>query len=141
MEISEVRRHLSETIERAKRAAAARRTHVDEASREFVVFLDQIAVPLFRQVANVLKVQGYQFEVFTPGGSVRLMSEKSADDFIEITLDTTGEHPCVIGRSRRGRGRRVLESERPIAEGAVRELTEQQVLAFVLKELEPLVER
>ena len=105
------------------------------------MFLDQIAVPLFRQVANVLKVQGYQFEVFTPGGSVRLMSEKSADDFIEITLDTTGEHPCVIGRSRRGRGRRVLESERPIAEGAVRELTEQQVLAFVLKELEPLVER
>jgi len=141
MEISEVRRHLSETIERAKRAAVDHRTHVDEASREFVVFLEQIAIPLFRQVANVLKVQGYPFDVFTPGGSVRLMSEKNADDFIELTLDATGEEPLVMGHSRRGRGRRVLESERAIAEGPVRNLTEQQVLAFLLKELEPFVEK
>jgi len=141
MEISEVRRHLSETIERAKRAAADRRTHVDEAAREFVVFLEQIAIPLFRQVANVLKVQGYPFDVFTPGGSVRLMSEKNADDFIELTLDATGEEPLVIGHSRHARGRRVLESERAIAEGPVRNLTEQQVLAFLLKELEPFVEK
>jgi hypothetical protein len=141
MEISEVRRHLSETIERAKRAAGDRRTQVDEASREFVVFLEQVAIPLFRQVANVLKVQGYPFDVFTPGGSVRLMSERNADDFIELTLDTTGEDPLVMGHSRRGRGRRVLESERPIAEGSVRNLTEQQVLAFLLKELEPFVEK
>jgi hypothetical protein len=118
-----------------------RRTHVDEASREFVVFLEQIAIPLFRQVANVLKVQGYSFDVFTPGGSVRLMSEKNADDFIELTLDTTGEEPLVMGHCRRGRGRRVLESERAIAEGPVRNLTEQQVLAFLLKELEPFVEK
>ena len=141
MEISEVRRHLSETIERAKRAAADRRTHVDEASREFIVFLEQVAIPLFRQVANVLKVQGYPFDVFTPGGSVRLMSEKNADDFIELTLDTTGEDPVVMGHSRRGRGRRVLESERPVAEGPIRNLTEQQVLAYLLKELEPFVEK
>lgn len=141
MEISEVRRHLSETIERAKRAAADRRTHVDEASREFVVFLEQVAVPLFRQVANVLRVQGYPFDVFTPGGSVRLMSEKNADDFIELTLDTTGEDPVVMGHSRRGRGRRVLESERPVAEGPIRNLTEQQVLGYLLKELEPFVEK
>jgi hypothetical protein len=141
MEISEVKRHLSETIERAKRAAADRRTHVDEASREFDVLLEQVAIPLFRQVANVLKVQGYPFDVFTPGGSVRLMSEKNADDFIELTLDTTGDEPLVMGRSRRGRGRRVLESERAIAEGPVRTLTEQQVLAFLLKELEPFVEK
>jgi len=141
MEISEVRRHLGETIERAKRAAADRRSHVDEASREFVVFLEQVAIPLFRQVANVLRVQGYPFDVFTPGGSVRLMSEKNADDFIELTLDTTGEDPVVMGHSRRGRGRRVLESERPVAEGPIRNLTEQQVLGYLLKELEPFVEK
>ena len=141
MEITEVKRHLSETIERAKRAAADRRTQVDEASREFVVFLEQVAIPLFKQVANVLKVQGYPFDVFTPGGSVRLMSEKNADDFVEITLDTTGEDPIVMGHSRRGRGRRVLESERPVAEGPVRNVTEQQVLGFLLKELEPFLER
>lgn len=141
MEISEVRRRLSETIERAKRAAMDRRAHVDEASREFVVFLEQIAIPLFRQVANVLRVQGYPFDVFTPGGSVRLMSEKNADDFIELMLDTTGGEPLVVGHSRRGRGRRVLEFERPVAEGPVRNITEQQVLAFLLKELEPFVEK
>jgi hypothetical protein len=141
MEISEVRRQLSETIDRARRAAVDRRTHGDEAAREFVVFLEQVAIPLFRQVANVLKVQGYPFDVFTPGGSVRLMSEKNADDFIELTLDTTGEQPLVMGHSRRGRGRRVLESERAIAEGPLRNLTEQQVLAFLLKELEPFVEK
>jgi hypothetical protein len=141
MEISEVRRHLSETIERAKRAAVDRRAHVDEASREFVVFLEQIAIPLFRQVANVLKVQGYPFDVFTPGGSVRLMSEKNGDDFIELMLDTTGGEPLVLGHTRRGRGRRVLEFERPVAEGPVRNVTEEQVLAFLLKELEPFVEK
>jgi hypothetical protein len=46
-----------------------------------------------------------------------------------------------MGHSRRGRGRRVLESERPVAEGPVRNLTEQQVLGFLLKELEPFVEK
>lgn len=141
MEISEVRRQLAEAIERAKRAAAARRANIDEASREYAVFLEQIAVPLFRQAANVLKVQGYPFAVFTPGGSVRLMSEKNSDDFIELSLDTTGDEPIVMGHSRRGRGRRVLESERPIGEGPVRTLTEEKVLRFLLEELEPFVEK
>jgi hypothetical protein len=141
MEISEVRRQLAEAIERAKRAAAGRRASVDEASREYAVFLDQIAVPLFRQVANVLKVQGYLFAVFTPGGSVRLMSEKNSDDFIELSLETAGEEPIVMGHSRRGRGRRVLESTRPIGEGPVRNLTEEMLLRFLLEELEPFVEK
>ena len=47
-----------------------------------------IAVPLFRQVANALKADGYAFTVFTPSGSVRLMSDRVADDYIELTLDT-----------------------------------------------------
>jgi hypothetical protein len=139
MEISEVKRHLSERIERAKRAAVDRRTKVDEASRE-LSFLEQLPSPCSGRLPT-FQVQGYSFDVFTPGGSVRLMSETNADDFIEITLDTTGEDPIVMGRSRRGRGRRVLESERPVAEGLVRNLTEQQVLGFLLKELEPFVEK
>ena len=141
MEISDVKRQVAEAIERAKRAAADRRTNADEASREYAVFLEQIAVPLFRQVANVLNVQGYPFAVFTPGGGVRLMSERNSDDFIELSLDTAGAEPIVMGHSRRGRGRRGLESERPVAEGPVRNLTEEQVLRFLLDELEPLVEK
>jgi hypothetical protein len=141
MEISEVRRRVSEAIERAKRSAAERRLHFDEASREYEVFLEQRAVPIFRQVANVLKIQGYPFTVFTPSGSVRLMSDRNSADFLELILDTSGEEAVVVGHTNRSRGHRVLEMERPIASGPVRELTEEAVLGFLLKELEPFVER
>ena len=141
MEISDVRRRVTETVERAKRSAGERRTRSDEAARDYATFLESLAVPLVRQVANVLKVQGYPFGVFTPSGSVRLASERSADDYIEISLDTSGEHPMVLGHSRRTRGRRIVENERPIGGPGIRSVTEDQVLAFLLEELEPLVER
>ncbi len=98
-------------------------------------------MPLVRQVANVLKAQGYLFGVFTPSGSVRLASEKSADDYIEISLDTSGENPVVLGHSRHTRGRRVVEHERPIGGPEVRSVSEEQLPAFLLEELGPLVER
>src|SRR5262245_13473404 len=104
MEISEVRRQLRDTIERAKRAAANRRSQTDLATKDFAMFLEQTAVPIFRQVGNVLKVEGYSFNVFTPGSSVRLMSERTADDYIEVGLDTSGAEPVVMGHTRRGRG-------------------------------------
>jgi hypothetical protein len=141
MEISEVRRRLTETVERAKRDGAERRTQSDQAAQEYVSFLDQVAVPIVRQLANVLKVQGFPFGVFTPGGSVRLMSEKTSDEYIELTLDTSGDLPVVLGHSRRARGRRIIEHERPIGTGPIRDLTEDQVLTFLLKELEPFVEK
>ena len=48
----------------------------------------------------------------------------------------------MIGHASRWRGRRVIESETPLGHGgAVRDITEEDVLAFVLKELEPFVER
>jgi len=140
MEISDVKRRVSDTIERARRAAMEHRVRADEASREYAEFLERVAVPLFRQVANVLKAESYSFTVFTPEGSVRLMSDRSAEEFIELSLDTS-DQPVVMGHSRRTRGQRIVESERPVASGPVRDLTEEQVLAFVLKELGPLVER
>ena len=141
MEISDVRRRVTETVERAKRAASERRARTDEASREYAAFLETIAVPLVRQVANALKVQGFPFGVYTPSGSVRLASERSADDYIELTLDTSGEQPVILGHSCRARGRRIVERERPIGNGGVRDVTEEQVLGFLLEELESLVER
>jgi hypothetical protein len=142
MEVSDVRRRVRETIERAKRTAAERRTRVDEAASEYDAFLDRIAVPLFRQIASVLRADSHMFTVFTPGGSVRLMSDRSGDDYIELALDTTGTHPWVVGHSSRSRGRRVTETEVALGSGGpVRDLTEEDVLAFVLKELEPLVDR
>ena len=139
METSEIRKRLHQTIERAKRQAAERRARSDEAGRAFDTFLSATAVPIFRQVANIMRADGYLFNVFTPSGSVRLMSDRTAEDFIELVLDTAGETPQVVGHTSHSRGRRVLESERPI--GAPGELTEDVVLAFVLKELEAFVER
>jgi hypothetical protein len=139
MEISLVRRRLTETIERAKKQAADRRGRGDAASRDFDVFLQKIAVPLFRQIANALKADGYAFTVFTPSGSVRLMSDRAAEDYIELTLDAAANPPQVVGQISRTRGRRVIDAERPI--GAPDALTEEQLFDFLLKELEAFVER
>jgi hypothetical protein len=141
METSVLRRRLTETIEAARRTAAARRARAEEAARAYSQFLDTIAVPLFRQVANILKASGYSFTVFTPSGAVRLMSDKSSEDYIELSLDSSGDEPMVMGKSSRARGRRVIESERAIAEHTVAHLTEEHVLQYLLKELEPFVER
>ena len=141
MEISDVKRRLLDTIESARKAAAERRTRIDEAGREYEPFLERIAVPLFRQAANVLRAEGYPFTVFTPGGSVRLMSDRTSEDYIELMLDTSGDEPMVIGRTSRSRGRRVIEAERPIASGAPARLVEEDVLEFLAKELAPFVER
>ena len=141
MEVSDVRKQVLATIERAKRLEAERRARSDEAARDYPVFLERIAVPLFRQVANILKAHNYAFSIFTPSNGVRLMSDKSTDDFIELSLDTAGEQPSVVGHVTRSRGRRVLESERPIGTGSISELTEDDVLQFLMKEIEPFVER
>jgi len=141
MEIADVKRRVQETIERAKRAAAERRARSDEAAREYGEFLDRVAIPIFRQVANVLRAQSHVFSVFTPEGSVRLMSDRAAEDYIEIVLDTSGDRPVVAGHTSRGRGRRITESQRPLDAKAIRDLTEEDVLGFLLKELEPFVEK
>ena len=139
MEASEIRKRLTQTIERAKKQAAEHRTRSDEATRAFETLLKTVAVPLFRQAANILKSEGYPFNLFTPSGSVRLMSDRVSEDFIEIFLDTSGETPDVMGHVSRSRGRRVIESERSI--GAPATLTEGELLDFLSKELEAFVER
>jgi hypothetical protein len=141
MEISQVKQRLTETIERAKRSAAERRARNDEASRAYQPFLEQVAIPLFRQIASVLKASGYPFGVFTPGGSVRLMSERTSEDYIELALDTTGDRPEVIAHVSRTRGRRVIESEKPVSDQPIDAITAEALLAFLLREIEPFVER
>jgi len=141
METGDVRKRLQQTIDRAKRSAADRRARNDEASRAFNDFLDQVAVPLFKQIANVLKIERYPFTVFTPSGSVRLMSDRSADDYIEITLDTTGTEPRVMAHVSRSRGRRVVDDEQVVGSGRPEALTDEELLTFLLVVLEPFVER
>jgi hypothetical protein len=141
METSLVRNRLRETIDRAKRRAAARRGHNDEAARAYDAFLEHIATPLMRQIAGALRADSYPFTVFTPSGSVRLMSDRRAEDFIEILLDVSGEAPRVVGHVSRLRGRDIIETEGPIGSGAPGAISEEEVLEFLLKALEPFVER
>ena len=142
MEVSAVRQQILQAIERAKHASADRRAANDEASREYNVFLEQLAVPLFRQAAGILRAEGYLFNLFTPGGSVRLMSERSADDFIELVLDTTGDRPSITGRSSRTWGHRAVLLEESLNPSApIRDLSEYDVLQVLLKALVPFVEK
>jgi hypothetical protein len=141
MEISDVRRGIRETIERARRHAAERRKRNDEAALAFETFLNTVAVPLFRQIANVLKIEGYAFTVFTPGGAVRLMSDRSGDDYVEIGLDAGGDVPCVVAHFSRSRGRRVVEEVRQVGGGDPASLTGEDLLTFMLDVLEPFVEK
>jgi hypothetical protein len=142
MEIPEVRRQVRAAIERARREAAGRRARSDEASRAYEAFLASRAVPIFHQLASAMIGEGHRFKVFTPAGSVRLAAEGSPDDFIELTLDPAADPPTVLGRTSVGRGRRALTRERPIKDGtAIGDLTESDVLEFVLEEIAPFVER
>jgi hypothetical protein len=139
MEISDIRKRINAAIDRAKRVGADRRARTDEAARAYSAFLDTIAVPMFRQVANVLRAEGYPFGVFTPSGSVKLVSDRTAADSIEIVLDTSGDEPRVMGHTTRTRGNRVIESERPVGDPAT--LTESDLLDFLMQELEALFAR
>lgn len=142
IEIADVRRRVRGAIESARRAAQERRARTDQAAREYEEFLRDRAVPVFHAFASALVAEGHRFKVFTPAGAVRLASEASAEDFIEIVLDTASDPPAVTGRVSRGRGRRLVATERPITEGVpIAELTEEDVLSFLVSEIAPFVER
>jgi hypothetical protein len=141
IEVSEVRKRLRQTIDAARREATGRRARHAEVSAAYNRFLDTIAVPVFRMFAIALKAEGYPFTIETPQGSVRLARDPSGD-FVEIELDATRTPPAAIGRSRVTLGRSVTTLEEPVREGAsVADLTDVDVVEFVLRHLRPFVER
>jgi hypothetical protein len=136
MDVPEVRRRVRGAIEKARQQAVERRSRSDAAARDYEEFLAKKAVPLFHQIASALVAEGHPFKIFSPAGSVRLASDRSPEDFVELVLDTDADPPQVIGRTSRGRGRRMITAESPIEEHTpIAALTEEQVLAFVLGEL------
>jgi hypothetical protein len=142
IEPADVRRRLLQRMEIVRRESAARRASASEAQPAYERFLDETAVPIFRSVASALRGEGLRFQVFTPAGLVRLASEKSKDDFIEIALDTSRHPTEVIGRTSHTRGSRLIADEQPVREGArVQDLTDEDVLAYVLRVIGPFVER
>jgi hypothetical protein len=142
VEVSEVRRQLKHAIDRAKARAQRKRSDAAEAERAYATFLEEVATPTTRMLANALKAEGYPFTVSTPSGGLRLAADRGRDDYIELTLDGSGDTPAVVGRVRHTRGSRTLEDERPIKAGAApQDLTEADVLAFLVDALEPWLER
>lgn len=142
METGLVRKRLTQTLAAVRERGQQRRARAADAQQAFDRFLDAVATPLARQVAGALKAEGYGFTVFTPGGALRLALDKGRDDFIDVRLDTGGEHPQVVARVSYTRGSRTFDAERPIKEGAsVDALTEEDFLEFLLKALEPFLER
>ena len=124
--------------ERAKR----KREEAATADSAYDSFLANVAVPLARQVAGSLKAEGYAFTVSTPGRGLRLALDRGQDDFVELALDSDAEPPTVTGRIRRTRGSRTLEEERPVKAGtSPDQLTEDDVLEFLVNALEPWLER
>ena len=142
MEVSDVRRRLLQTIDRARRAAAERRGRADAAAQSYEAVLENVATPVFRMFVTALRAEGHPFAVHTPAGGLRLASDRSAEDYIELALDTTIDPPAAIARVSRSRGHRVISTEREIREKtAIERLTEEDVLEFLLGEIVPFVVR
>ena len=142
MDIAQLRKQLRFAIDVQRREASSRRTRTDEATRQYENFLNEIAAPVFRQMANALTAEGVPFDVMTPSGGVRLTDKARRDDGIALELDTTVDPPVPVVSITRTRGRRVLQHERPVKVGVmVGALTEEDVVALLFEELAPWLER
>jgi hypothetical protein len=142
MEVSDIRRRVRGAIEEARLRASGRRARGTQAAQDYELFLEQHAVPTFHQFAAALVGEGHLFKVFTPAGSVRLASERSPDDYLELALDDTADPPEVVAHTSRGRGRRMVTSVRVLRDRTpIASLTDEDVLSFLLKEIVPFVER
>jgi hypothetical protein len=142
MEVVQIRRRVQVRLADIKRAAAARREKVATAERAYESFLANVATPTLTAVAQSLSAEGYPYRVTTPGGAVRMSSDRSSRTYLEIRLDTTGSSPQIVAEVCRERGSRVLADERPMCAGTpIDAVTDEQLLAEVLDLMAELIER
>lgn len=142
LETAEVRRQLTHRLAELRKAQTQRRSAVDAARAAFDAVLEREIAPTIRQLAQALKAEGFPFSVQTPASTVRLVSDRSSDNVIDIVLELGGPQPAVVARSAFTRGRRQVEDERTLATGdAIAALDGERVLAALLDLVEPFVER
>ena len=142
MELDQIRRRVQSRLADIKRAAAERRDKVATAERAYGVFLASVATPLVNAVAQSLSAEGYAYRVTTPGGAVRMSSDRSNRTYLEIRLDTAGREPQLVAEVGRERGSRVFADERPICQGtAIDAVTDERLLAAILDAMGDLIER
>jgi hypothetical protein len=136
-----LRKRIQSAIEAGRRGAAERRQRAAAASRAYETFLNEMATPAFRQVANVLRAEGLPFDVQTPLNGVHLVFDRARDDRIELELDTSTDPPSPMLIVTRTRGGRLLRAERPVKEGAAIEtITEDELIERLIDELRPWLE-
>ena len=141
MEVGHVRNQLRGAIEAARARAQARREHVARAEKSFATFLER-ATPVLKGLASALRSEGIAFTLFTPEHALRLASDRSRVDFVELTLDATSDPPAVVLHSSYARGSRTLDEERPLSTGTwPHDITEEELLAQVLHALAPWLEK
>jgi len=126
----------------ARERSQRRRQAVADAERSHDRFLNDVAIPIARQVANVLKAEGRSFTLSTPSGAVRLAPDRGRDEFVEITLNTEVDPPAIIGHIRHTRGSRTRDEERAVKPGATPDqISEEELLEFLIRALEPWLDR
>jgi hypothetical protein len=141
LEVAHVRNHLRAAIDRARQEAQSRRQRIVEAEQAYGAFLE-MADPVLRQLTNALRAEGILFTLFTPEQSLRLASDRSRVDFVELTLDSDAQPPQVMLTTSHARGSRTLEEERPLKPGASPgEISEDELLARMLEALTPWLQR
>jgi hypothetical protein len=142
MEVSQVNKRVQTAIEQARSRAVTRRNATASAEKAFAVFLEMVATPVARQVVNALKVANIGFTLGTPGNGLRLAAERGRDDFIEFVLDASGELPQAAARVSVSRGSRTIDEIVPVKPGtAIEDLTDEDVLDFLVGALAPWLER
>lgn len=133
-----VRKRVKSVMEQARRDQSERRARAQEAGRAYETFLNTIAIPAFRMVANVLTAEGVKFEAMTPSGGVLIVADRQRDDAIGLELDTSVDPPEPLVTITRVRGSRSLRHERRIRGSApMPQLTEDDVIEMLLEELRP----
>ena len=142
MEVSQVRKRLKTAIDASRERASKRRERTADAQRVYETFLNDVAIPVARQLVNAMKAEGYSFTVSTPGNGLRLASDRAREDFIDVGLDTSGDQPEVIARVSQQRGSRTIDEEIPVKRGASpAEISDEDVCDFLIGALEPWLER
>jgi len=142
LDSAEVNRRLTHHLAELQRTAARRRSDVDAARKAFDAVADAEIAPTARQLVQALKSRGVHFSVQTPSGAVRLVADRSSDDYINIELDVTRRPPAVVAQRQYTRGRRLLDDEVVVAEGeAIASLDAERTLEVLLERIEPFVEK
>jgi len=143
MDVSELRKRILHALDDARKDASTRRQARADAEQAWETFLAGVAVPLFRQAAQVLRAEGQLVSVHTPAATVRLASDGSPETFLELALDSSGPLPQVVGRisASLGRGRQVVEEHVVGAGRTVADVSESDLAAFLVTAVPRLVMR